>query len=173
MLNQKGRPSAGVPFSVRLAQDKSQWTRKGVARIRGTLVYNKGTIHEQEVWDNMREDRPGEVPAAPGSGRRGEKEDLQIGMERCDAIVLTGEGTGLPTPMSKLASFREIVHDFPLIVGAGVTNDSIGSAIEDAEGVIVGSWLKKGHADYGEVAEEYVREIVRRAKQNWNGDLQV
>ena len=50
------------------------------------------------------------------SGRTLE-EDLQLGMQRCDAIVVTGEDTGRPTPPDKLYAFREIVGDFPLVVG--------------------------------------------------------
>ena len=38
------------------------------------------------------------------SGRTLE-EDLRIGMERCDAIVCTGEGTGIPTPLGKVEEF--------------------------------------------------------------------
>lgn len=88
--------------------------------------------------------------------------DLQLGMERCDAIVVTGEGTGLPTPPSKLYEFRAIVGDFPLLVGAGVTAGSIAATMQDAQGAIIGSWFKENHRDTGDTVEAYIREIVER-----------
>lgn len=39
-------------------------------------------------------------------------EDLKIGMGRCDAVVCTGEGTGLTTPMEKVEKFKQILGDF-------------------------------------------------------------
>ncbi len=97
------------------------------------------------------------------SGRTLE-EDLALGMQRCDAIVVTGEGTGMLTPPEKLAAFRAIVGDFPLIVGAGVTNESIGETMRDGDGAIIGSWFKENHRDSGDLVEAYIREIVKKAK---------
>ncbi len=92
-------------------------------------------------------------------------EDLMLGMQRCDAIVVTGEGTGLPTPPEKLYTFRRIVGDFPLIAGAGVTVDSIAATMRDAEGAIIGSWFKEAHSASGDVVAEYVQEIVAGANR--------
>ena len=92
------------------------------------------------------------------------KEDLLIGMERCDAIVCTGEGTGISTPFKKIEGFKEVVNDFPVIVGAGVTLDTIEETFRMADGAIVGSWFKDGHVDTGHVNEEYVRQMVEKAK---------
>lgn len=68
--------------------------------------------------------------------------DLKKGMDRADAIVVTGEGTGIETSIEKIDRFREIIDDFPLIVGAGVTPDNAHEQLENADGVIVGSSLK-------------------------------
>lgn len=40
-------------------------------------------------------------------------EDLKIGMKRCDAIVCTGEGTGLATPVEKIESIQTNHRRFP------------------------------------------------------------
>lgn len=98
------------------------------------------------------------------SGRSLEN-DLTLGMERCDAIVVTGEGTGIPTPDGKIIEFREIVKDFPLIVGAGVTVDTCTTSLKLADGLIVGSWLKDQHIAHGDVNEDYVRGFVRCAQE--------
>lgn len=88
------------------------------------------------------------------------KEDLLIGRERCDAVVCTGTGTGEPTPFGKLDQFKEILGDFPVIVGAGVTLDTAEATAKHSDGVIIGSWLKHNHKDTGFVDEKHVKQIV-------------
>jgi len=92
---------------------------------------------------------------------RSVQEDLQLGAARCDAIVVTGEGTGLITPAEKTAEFRAVVGDaFPLIVGAGVTPENVAAQLALADGVIVGSALKDTLADTGDVSAENVAGFV-------------
>jgi len=83
-----------------------------------------------------------------------------LGKERCDAIVVTGEGTGMATPIDKVKEFRSIAGDFPLIIGAGVTLSSLRKDIPHCDGFIVGSWFKENHSAEGEVCEAYVREFM-------------
>jgi len=77
------------------------------------------------------------VPAA-GSNL---ENDLKNAMTLCDAIVVTGAGTGKETPIDKIKSFRNIIGDFPLIIGAGLNAENI-SQMEYADGAIVGSCFK-------------------------------
>lgn len=94
------------------------------------------------------------------SGRSLE-EDLLLGAARADAIVVTGEGTGKVTPLSKTNEFRRIVGaDYPLVVGAGVTVANCAEQLEEANAVIVGSYLKDTYQDTGDVDEAHVREFV-------------
>ena len=60
----------------------------------------------------------------PLTGRTLE-EDVEQGRYRCDAIVTTGEGTGIETPIKKLRQFKEVLKDFPLIIGAGVNLSNV------------------------------------------------
>ena len=94
------------------------------------------------------------------SGRSLE-EDLQLGAERCDAIVCTGGGTGQPTPFDKVREFKSVLKEFPVIVGAGVTIDTVEETFRMADGAIVGSWFKERHCDCYNVNEEYVRSMNR------------
>lgn len=71
------------------------------------------------------------------------KEDLTKAKMLCDAIVVTGSGTGKETPLDKIKTFREIVGDFPIIIGAGLTSDNI-EQLKFANGAIVGSYFKNG-----------------------------
>lgn len=73
--------------------------------------------------------------------------DLSEGMSRCEAIVTTGEGTGIETPTEKLREFRKIMGDYPLIVGAGVTATNVYGQLSIADGAIVGSYFKNGNTE--------------------------
>lgn len=73
--------------------------------------------------------------------------DLEAAKSRCDAIVTTGEGTGVETPIEKLREYRETLdtlgfEDFPLIIGAGVNPDNAYEQLMIADGVITGSAFK-------------------------------
>lgn len=87
-------------------------------------------------------------------------EDLRLGMERSDVIVVSGEGTGLPTSMEKIRSFREIIGDFPLIIGAGMTPENCRRNLAETDGAIVGSYFKDMHKDSGDVNELHVRAFM-------------
>jgi predicted TIM-barrel enzyme len=87
------------------------------------------------------------------------EEDIKDGMLKCDAIVTTGAETGIETPIEKLRDFKEIMSDFPLIVGAGVNDKNITEQIKIADGAIIGSYVK----DYNTqkiVQKERVRRLV-------------
>ena len=98
------------------------------------------------------------------SGRTLE-EDLTLGAERCDAVVCTGLGTGEPTPFAKVREFKSILKDFPVLVGAGVTLDTVDETFRLADGAIVGSWFKVAHHDYGAVKEEFVAQMVEKINE--------
>ena len=93
------------------------------------------------------------------SGRSTE-EDLVIGKERCDAIVCTGSGTGMETPMDKVEQFKATLGDFSVVVGAGVTLETAQETMSKSDGMIVGSWFKFGHDAHHLVNETYVKEFM-------------
>ena len=97
------------------------------------------------------------------SGRTLE-EDLMLGAQRCDAIVVTGAGTGMETPVQKVEQFRAILGDFPLVVGAGVTLDTVEDTFRCGDGAIVGSWFKVNHDAHGDVCEEYVKSFMDKKR---------
>jgi predicted TIM-barrel enzyme len=72
----------------------------------------------------------------------------------------------LATPLKKVAEFKQTLGDFPVIVGAGVTIDTLPDTIRQSEGVIVGSWLKDNHRDYGFVNEKNVELFMAAAGTN-------
>lgn len=93
------------------------------------------------------------------SGRRLD-EDLAVGMKRCDAIVVTGDATGRETDLEKIRIFRDIIGDFPLFVGAGLTPRSVEEQLSIADGAIVGSYFKDTYKDTGDICAGHVREFM-------------
>lgn len=87
-------------------------------------------------------------------------EDLKLGMERCDAIVVTGAGIGVNTEIGQIREFRNIIKSFPLIIGAGMTEGTAKEQLFAGDGAIVGSAFKdNGKAD-GEISEQAVKDFM-------------
>lgn len=93
----------------------------------------------------------------PVRSGRSTEEDLILGKERCDAVVCTGSGTGIETPMAKVEQFKATLGEFPVVVGAGVTLDTARETLRKSDGMIVGSWFKYGHEAHNVVNEEFVK----------------
>ena len=109
------------------------------------------------------------------SGRTLE-EDLLLGKERCDAVVVTGAGTGITTDPEKIRLFRSILGGFPLFVGAGVSAETCASQLACADGAIVGSWFKQNGNTDAPVDPERVRQfmdIVRRLRETAQAETQL
>lgn len=87
--------------------------------------------------------------------------DVLSAKQRCDAIVATGVNTSI----EKLKEMRQLLGHFPLIVGAGVTANTITETLKYADGVIIGRALKEEHNIHGDVCEEYVKEIMKKVDQ--------
>lgn len=79
----------------------------------------------------------------PVCSGRSVKEDLHIATKHCDAVVVTGAGTGIETDLKKIKEFRSILGEFPLIVGAGMTAETAKEQLDYSDGAIVGSYFKE------------------------------
>jgi membrane complex biogenesis BtpA family protein len=58
-----------------------------------------------------------------------------------DGVIVTGTATGRPADPAEVRAVGQGV-EIPVLVGSGITAENIG-AFADADGFIVGSWLKK------------------------------
>ena len=101
----------------------------------------------------------------PVLSRRSLDEDLLLGIQRCDGIVVTGEGTAVATDMKKIKAFREILCDYPLIVGAGMTLDNCREQLSVADAAIVGSYFKEDGITVCPVDPERVKNFMNKVKQ--------
>ncbi len=91
--------------------------------------------------------------------------DLQTGMQRADAIVVTGAGTGKETPLEKIMRFREVLGDHPLIIGAGLTVANAYQQLSLADGAIVGTALKEGNETDNPIDRAKVRDLMDVVKE--------
>jgi hypothetical protein len=96
----------------------------------------------------------------PYKSGRSLEEDLAIASERCDAVVVTGNGTGVMTPIDKIKSFRHILQGFPLFIGAGLSVENCREQLSLADGAIVGSYFKDTYEDSGDVSAEHVNNFM-------------
>ena len=90
--------------------------------------------------------------------------DLELAKSRCEAIVVTGQGTGMETPLDKIKQFKSYLGEHPLIVGAGVDLNNIKEQLAHADGCIVGSAFKKGHTTQ-KIDRLIVREFVNKRNE--------
>ncbi len=59
-----------------------------------------------------------------------------------DALVVSGSATGVGPEPARAKAVRTAVPDAPLLVGSGVTPDTVAGFASSVDGAIVGSWLK-------------------------------
>jgi membrane complex biogenesis BtpA family protein len=60
-----------------------------------------------------------------------------------DAVLITGPVTGSPTSLTELKEVKEAVPGIPVLASTGVTADTVRETLEVADGVIVGTYLKR------------------------------
>jgi predicted TIM-barrel enzyme len=97
--------------------------------------------------------------------------DIRTGMNRADAIVVTGAGTGVETPLDKILAFREIMDrvytKFPLILGAGATPVNAKKLLPYCDGVIVGSALKPNGDTQAQIHPVLAHRCVDAFRNAW------
>ena len=93
------------------------------------------------------------------------KKDLLEGMQRADAIVVTGAGTGKETPLEKIQQFRSVLGNHPLIVGAGLTVENVYPQLSIADGAIVGSYFKKDNLTENQVDRKKVKDFMSKVEE--------
>jgi hypothetical protein len=107
--------------------------------------------------------------SAPLAAREGDAEVAES-VERglADGVVVSGGGTGETTAMADLRAVvdrrDELGGSTPVLVGSGVTADTVADYLAHADGVIVGTALKRGGETTAPVAETRVRELVTAAR---------
>lgn len=91
--------------------------------------------------------------------------DLKEGKARCDAVVTTGSATGIETPIEKLKNYKELLEDFPLIVGAGVDLSNVYEQLKITDGAIIGSYFKPEKETLRPIDRKKVKDLMDVVKE--------
>lgn len=82
-----------------------------------------------------------------------------------DAVILTGSATGVATDVELLARVREAIPGARIYVGSGVTAETVAETLRHADGVIVGTALKRDGETAAEVDPARVRAFRKAASR--------
>lgn len=82
-----------------------------------------------------------------------------------DALILSGVATGAVADPVEFRCVKEALPDTPLLVGSGVNPSNLEDFWKHADGMIVGSALKKNNDVRGPVDADLAREIVTAASR--------
>ncbi|MBN2490162.1 MAG: BtpA/SgcQ family protein [Planctomycetes bacterium] len=77
-----------------------------------------------------------------------------------DALIVTGPATGRPAAAGDLAAVRCALPDTPLLAGSGVNPQNVGEVLRHADGLIVGTALKRDGRVEAPIDEQAVRALV-------------
>lgn len=81
-----------------------------------------------------------------------------------DAIIISGTATGSAPQIEDLNKVRDAVHDTPIFIGSGTSNENVDSLLSVADGVIVASSLKRQGVLENPVDVDRVRTLVKSIK---------
>jgi hypothetical protein len=82
-----------------------------------------------------------------------------------DALILSGSGTGKTTDFNQIKAVKQHLPDAPVLVGSGVNEKNIGTILNIADGVIVGSSLKQGNVISNRVDRHKVEALIQKKKK--------
>ncbi len=102
------------------------------------------------------------VPLAPVPIEQEARDCVSRGL--ADGLVVSGAATGEPTPMGDIKRVRGAVADVPLLVGSGVTVETVAELLSVADGVIVGTAVKRDGRLANPVDAGRVRRLVQAAR---------
>jgi predicted TIM-barrel enzyme len=79
-------------------------------------------------------------------------------------LLVTGSGTGKASPLEDVRAVKAAVPEAPVLVASGVTDNTLMETLRVANGVIIGTWLKRNGMVHEPVDIERVRTIVASVK---------
>ncbi|OWY70074.1 hypothetical protein B7486_17380 [cyanobacterium TDX16] len=82
-----------------------------------------------------------------------------------DVLIVSGTGTGKATDLAAVRRVKEAVPKTPLWIGSGVTAETVCDYLDIADGVIVGTALKRGGHTTAALDEKRIREFIRATKR--------
>ena len=78
-----------------------------------------------------------------------------------DALIVTGTATGKSTDLGQLKTVKSAIPQASVLAGSGVTVDSLVEVLQYADGVIVGTSIKRDGVTTNEVDPDRVRTLIK------------
>jgi len=124
-----------------------------------TLRYRKTLGADVKIFADVNVKHSAPLAARPLA------DDVADTIERglADAIIVTGSATGKKTPLDDLKSAKTAAGSTPVIAGSGVDIQTIADVLKIADGVIVGTALKKDRRTTNGVDPDTVRKLIDAA----------
>ena len=82
-----------------------------------------------------------------------------------DVLVVSGPATGRATPLADVKRVRSAVPEVPVLVGSGVTAETVAELLSVADGAIVGTAVKQGGDVRNPVDRGRVERLVAAARR--------
>jgi hypothetical protein len=95
------------------------------------------------------------------------EETLQRGL--ADAVIVTGSGTGKPASLGDVRRAKAAAGDAPVFAGSGVGAGNAAAVLAAADGIIVGTALKKAGRAANPVDGDAARAFARAARSSLAG----
>ena len=105
------------------------------------------------------------APLAHVDATRATHDTLHRGL--ADAVVVTGEATGISVDVSRLRAVHDAAGDAPVFIGSGLTPHSAARLCSLADGAIVGTYVKERGDVRERVDESRVRMLVEATRGQW------
>lgn len=90
------------------------------------------------------------------------KDTVQRGL--ADGLIVSGRATGEPTRIDDLRCVKQALPNVPLWVGSGVTPETAAELLAIADGLIVGTCLKRGSRTDAPLDPQRVRRFISAVK---------
>ncbi len=137
-------------------------TDQGVieGRAAETLRLRRALGAQVEIWSDVHV-KHGRSLAHETIEREAEDAVLR-GM--ADALIVSGTGTGHAARLEDVQAVAALALGAPVLVGSGVTVETVRAVLRIADGVIVGTALKKGGATTAALDPERLRRFVDAAR---------
>ena len=99
------------------------------------------------------------VPLAPIDILASAEDTYHRGL--ADALIVTGTATGKSTDLDQLKAVKSAVPQASIFAGSGVTTDNLAEVLQYADGVIVGTSIKRDGVTTNEVDSDRVRALIK------------
>ncbi|MGH7393327.1 MAG: BtpA/SgcQ family protein [Candidatus Rokuibacteriota bacterium] len=141
----------------------------------GAVLADQGVVHS-DAYGTLRERRllgadvkifadvqgKHAVPLAPVELEQEARDLVHRGL--ADALVVSGRATGEPTPLADVKRVRGAVPGVPILVGSGVTPETVAELLSVADGAIVGTFVKRDGDVRNPVDGARVRRLATAAR---------